>query len=355
MCVLVTYVGVNAAMDRAARWVEAEQDGYLWWKEEWMQLFGANNFVGRGRNRILLAGSSEGREGFLFDEFEAELQGFEVYNSSFSNQTLEALIVVLQYIETVYGPPAMPRKIVLGFTPLTLLDVPPLEATYLPRVIERYSPVVRLDTASRPPRLIRKGWRDSFLARFRYLTHQSRRYQGAVRGVMRASILRVNPELADRSWLRLGLVPSVYHHLPRRDPKERLRELRRLVPAPPDPVARSATVRTQWAVLKDLVVAHGIHLYVVNAPQSTLMRDDYYKTVYADYQRLLRSVVGDTPYLDLARFLHDDEFHDITHPTFAAARRMSRRVAQFIKETDAERHSPSAAPKSPSVDASGRS
>ena len=57
-------------MDRTAGWVEVEQDGYLWWSEEWMQLFGAENFVDHGRNRILLIGSSEAREGFLFDEFE---------------------------------------------------------------------------------------------------------------------------------------------------------------------------------------------------------------------------------------------------------------------------------------------
>src|SRR5262245_35921708 len=108
MCVLLAYVGANAAMDRLARWVEVKQDGYLWWREEWMQLFGAENFVDRGRNRILLAGSSEVREGFLFDEFEAELPGFEVYNNALSNHTLEMLLIVLQYIETAYGPSAMP-------------------------------------------------------------------------------------------------------------------------------------------------------------------------------------------------------------------------------------------------------
>lgn len=355
MCVLAAYVVANVAMDRAAQWVEVEQNGYLWWSEEWMQLFGANNFVNRGRNRILLAGSSEVREGFLFDEFEAELEGFDVYNNAFSNQTLETLIIVLQYIETVYGPSAMPEKIVLGFTPLTLLDVPPLEESYLPRVIERYSPRVRLDIEKRPARLIRKGWGDSFVARYRYLKHQGRRYRGALRGLMRAGILWLSPAMADRYWLRLRLVPSLYHHLPPRDQQERLQALRRILPSPPDPVARAATVRGQWAVLQDLVVTHAIDLYVVNVPQSTFLRDDYYRTTYSEYERLLRDVVGDTPYLDLARFLRDDEFHDMTHPNLAAARRTSRRVAQFIRETDAERHSPSAAPESSSVDASGRS
>ena len=340
-------------MDRLARWVEVEQDGYLWWKEEWMQLFGAENFVDRGGDRILLAGSSEVREGFLFDEFEAELQGFEVYNNAFSNQTLETLVIVLQYIETVYGPSAMPRKIVVGFTPQTLLNVPTLEASYWPRVIDRYSPQVKLDVGSRPARLIRKGRREAVTARYRYFTHQARRYQGALRGVMRAGILSVSPGMADRYWLRLGLVPSLYHHLPRRDQREQLQAFRRVLPSPPDPVAMAATVRAQWAVLRDLMAAHDVELYVVNVPQSSLLRDDYYSAVYDDYEQLLRSVVGDTPYLDLARYLRDDEFFDLTHPTLAAARRTSRRVAQFVREADAGRLPYQAARRS--VNVSGRS
>src|SRR5688572_32008481 len=100
MCVLFTYIGANVAMDRLARWVEVEQDGYLWWGEEWMQLFGANTFLDHGRGRILLTGSSEVREGFLFDEFEAELPGLDVHNGAISNNTVEILLILLQYIET---------------------------------------------------------------------------------------------------------------------------------------------------------------------------------------------------------------------------------------------------------------
>lgn len=339
MCVLVAYAGVNVAMDRAARWVEVKQDGYLWWKEEWMQLFGAENYVDRGRSRILLAGSSEVREGFLFDEFEAELPEFDVYNNAFSNQTLETLIIVLQYIETVYGPSAMPRKIVLGVTPLFLLDVPSLDKVYLPRVIDRYSSLVSLDVGSQPVRLIRKGWFDSLVARYRYLTHQSRRYQGALRGVMRAGILSVAPGLADRYWLRVGLVPSNYHHLPPRDRMERLQALRRNVPSPPDPIALAAKVHPQWAMLRDLMAHHDVDLYVVNMPQSTLMRDDFFAGTYDDYEQLLRSVTSDVPFLDLARDLQDDEFQDVVHANLVAARRISRRVAQFVRKTDAGRHS----------------
>ena len=357
MCVLVAYAGVNVAMDRAAQWVEVEQDGYLWWREEWMQLFGANNFVDRGRNRILLAGSSEVREGFLFDEFEAELHGFEAYNNAFSNQTLETLLIVLQYIETTYGPSAIPQKVVLGIAPLFLLDEPPVERSYWPRVIDSYSPSVSLDVGSRPARLVRKGWFASLSARYRYLTHQSRRYRGALRGVVRAGIVSVSPALADRYWARrsVGLVPSNYHHLPPRDQMERLQALRRNVPSPPDPVAHAASVRAQWAALRDFMVDHEIDFYVVNMPQSTVMLEDYYADTYDDYEQLLRSTIGDVPYLDLARSLRDDEFHDLVHPRVAAARQISRRVAQFVRETDAALHQHPAARLDPFTVAPGRS
>ena len=47
--------------------------------------------------------------------------------------------------------------------------------------------------------------------------------------------------------------------------------------------------------------------------------------------------MSDIPYLDLARELRDDEFHDVVHANLAAARRLSRRVARFVRETDAAR------------------
>jgi hypothetical protein len=322
-------------MDRIARWVEVKQEGYLWWEQEWMQLFGANNFVDRGRGRILLAGSSEVREGFLFDEFEAVLQDFDVYNNAYSNQTLETLLIVLQYIERVYGPTAMPQKIVLGVTPKFLLGEPSLDRSYLPRTINRYSPFVSVDATSQPARLTGKGRLDSLAARYRYLRHQSQRYMGALRGVMRAGILSLAPGLADRYWVRMRLVPSYYHHLPPRDPIERLQTLRRILPSPPDPIAQAATVRAQWTLLKNLAIDYEIDLYVVNMPQSTLLLDDYYVEMYAGYERLLRSLTSGAHYLNLARSLRDDDFYDMTHLKLAAARQTSRRVAQFVRETEA--------------------
>ena len=334
-CVFAAYSGVSITMGSVARWVEVNRDGHLWHREEWLQLFGAQNFVARGRGRILLSGSSETREDFLFDEIEAELSGFEVYNNAYSDHTLTTLLLVLQYIESVYGASAMPEKILLGVTPRFALNDPPIAASYLPRVIDRYSPLVSVDVESQPPRLIPKGWFDSLKSRYRYVAHQSRRYRGALRGITREAVVGLAPSLADQDWFRDRLAPSWYHHLPPIDQEEQLEELRRAGRLAPDPLGRGDRLRLEWARLEDLSIEHDMELYVVNMPQSTLMVEDYYRDYYDDYMRLLRRVVGVTPFLDLSRFLRDDEFHDLTHANLEAARRVSRRVARFVRAADA--------------------
>jgi hypothetical protein len=222
---------------------------------------------------------------------------------------------------------------VLGVTPPFLLDQPSIDRSYLPGVINRYSPFVSLDIESRPARLMRKGWLDSLVARYRYLTHQSRRYKGTVRGVVRWAARGFAPRLADR--MALGLVPSRYHHHLRSiDQQEQLREMRRVLPPLRAPFTIAETVRTQWATLRHFMTVHDIDLYVVNMPQSTFLLDDYYAPIYDEYRQLLGSLTDDTPFLDLARSLRDDEFYDVTHLNLVSARQTSRRVAHFMRETE---------------------
>ena len=336
-CAVLVYVVANLAMDGLARRMEVSQRAYLWWQEEWMQLFGPANFVDRGKHRILLSASSEGREGFLFDEFEAELQGSDVYNNSYSRHSLTALLLVLQYIEVAYGPSAIPRKIVVGATPEFVFNLPLIQNSYLPRVIDRYSSHVRVDLESSPPRLVPKSWLDSVAGRYFFLTHQSRRYRNALRAVRRAVIERVAPELAGSYWVRLQLVPSTYHHLPRRDQAAELKRAKRVGLAAPDPVASAESLRVEWAALERFVKDRNIDLYVVVLPQSTWWINAWYEETYDDYRRILRDVVGNTPFLDLADFLRDDEYYDMTHATLASAKRISQRVARFVRETDESR------------------
>ena len=271
VCLLAGYTAVHVTMERVARWVEIDQRGYLWWSEEWLQLFTPTNFVNRGQGRILLSGRSEAREGFLFDEFEAELPGFEVYQNSYSTSTMGVFLVVLRYIEAVYGPSAMPDKIVLGVAPRFTLNYPAVEESHILPAINRYSPYVSVDLGSYPPRLVPKGRLESLLSRYNLLTHQSRRYWGALRGVFRALVLAVRPDWAGRYWLRYQLVPSMYHHRPPRPSKQWQIDRALSQPHPTaDPSGKETIIRSEFAMLADMAARHQIDLYVVLLPASEM-------------------------------------------------------------------------------------
>ena len=72
----------------------------------------------------------------------------------------------------------------------------------------------------------------------------------------------------------------------------------------------------------------------MNLPEGPWTELFYDEGIYDEYLRLLREAIGHTPYLDLRRFLQEDEFHDWAHPTRAGAERVSERVVQFLIETD---------------------
>ena len=110
-----------------------------------------------------------------------------------------------------------------------------------------------VDLRTSPPRLVDKGWIDSAAARYRLLTHQSRRYQGAARGVMRAAVGWLAPDLSVRYRVRFKLGPAYYHHLPPRDKAEHLERARRSGLRMPDPVERAESVRAEWAALERFV------------------------------------------------------------------------------------------------------
>ena len=186
----------------------------------------------------------------------------------------------------------------------------------------------------------RPGWcaRDGSIRSCRateYLKHQSRRYKGAVRGVMRWAILTFAPGVADRRCVWASCRPDIIITFGRSTGRSGCRRCGGSFPPLRAPETIAATVRMQWAMLHDFTADHDIDLYVVNMPQSTFLLDDYYAQIYDEYRQLLRSLTGDAPFLDLARSLRDDEFYDVTHVNLVAARRTSRHVAQFMREMEA--------------------
>ena len=76
----------------------------------------------------------------------------------------------------------------------------------------------------------------------------------------------------------------------------------------------------------------GVELYVVNLPELSWNRELYKPGRYEAYLELVKSALGDTPFLDLRTFLADEDFFDDAHPVWPAGFRVSQRVAAFIDE-----------------------
>ncbi len=72
-------------------------------------------------------------------------------------------------------------------------------------------------------------------------------------------------------------------------------------------------------------------------PQSRWLVEEQYGSTYDDYLKEVRIALGDTPFLDLGRFLPEDKYFDLIHPNLEGAELVSRRIAKFIRDTDAAR------------------
>jgi len=326
-CAAAAWCVSVAALERLARWAEARPNVYLWWWEEWMQLFSPNNYVGRGDGRVLLCGASEMREGFLVDELALALPGHSVYQDACSLATLQSVRLRLEYIETVHGPSAMPDAVVLGLTPRFCLDLPPTAEVPAIAAIDRYSPRARVDFGQRPPRLAEKGLMEGLAARRRLLAHQGVRYRAAVM----AAGMALQPGALEHLGRGSKLRPPKWH---RHRPLDQGRyaavaaETRRTWSYALAP----ESVRFELGAIRDLCARHGTLLVPIEMPQASWVRATYPDGFRTEYRALVQDALGGAPPLDLELLLADAEFFDWAHPTEEGARRITRAAAQRVAE-----------------------
>jgi len=311
---------------------------YLWGDEEWLQLFSPASYVEHGPTRVLLIGSSETREALLPDYFDEGLPGHRSYVYGLSAGTLEDVILSLQYIEEAYGPTAMPDKLVLGISFRMVMNYsewgPPLRES-----IDKYSPYYSVDLESSPHGLVAKDRFQSLVSRLHLAGHQGTRYRSAVRVLAQTAHEQPTTEPWHPLWSQLGLTPAMNHKFESNDKQQywdavlrgrawywRLGSLQ--------PSTRATTIRRDFANLLEISQTYGTELYVVNAPEGPWTELFYDDGVYDEYLLLVREAIGTTPFLNLRRFLVEDEFHDWAHANRLGAIRVSNRVVQFIEETD---------------------
>ncbi len=335
-CVVAAYAASHVVMGYAARYAEIDLGAYLWWQEEYLQLFTPSNYENRGTDRLLIYGPSESREAFMPKRLTELLPTLKAYQHSQSIGTIDDGLVVLNYIEQAYGSAAMPRSILLGITTRFISNIRG-EPSPLFRAINRYSPDFKLDESTKPPTLVHKSFLESYFARLRFINRQQQRYRSSIRAIVRHYLIMLKPSLEENEWLARQLTPAKYYHL-RRLPIEATKEwLSRpgsfweAVHAWKPAEDRGQIIRNLSAY-KAIAKRHHTDLYVVNMPELSWNRKLYQPGAYEAYLAAVTDALGHAPFLDLRTYLSDDDFFDSCHATKAGSIKVSTRVAAFIIE-----------------------
>jgi hypothetical protein len=347
--IVLLFFVVNTGLLRLADWAEAKYGYYPLRNEDYLRCLLPSMYENRGRNRILLAGPSEVREGFLGDQFENELPGMSVFNGGLSQGTFDDLLISLDYIKKVYGPSAMPEVMVLGITPRYVANIlsengqSPLVAS-----INRYSPYYRVEQTPEGSKLVPKSAWDGFVSWLRFLPKNQSRYRPALSAAsyeIYRRLLETNA-IAGRTGIgkmlerrvRDNRLPYKYHN--NRHPWKD-EALKAWLNEPEsfwfksklwDPEKDKARVQEQFAKLKQIARDWNIRLYVVNTPEHPLVRNSYPPGRYEQYLQLVTETLQDTPLLNLRDLLAPNEFFDLAHPTYAGAQRETAQVVRFLKE-----------------------
>jgi hypothetical protein len=340
-------LALNVGLLRLSSWAEVRYSLYPFREEDHLRYLLPTMYENRGHNRLLLAGPSEAREGFLDRPFDQELGGIQAFNAAQSLGTLDDLLVSLEYIDKVYGDDAKPKILVVGITPRYVANIPSDEESPLVGAINRYSPYYRVEkTALGGSHLVRKSRFEGWLGWARFQQKQHVRYRPALGGLLYEAYGRYlqGNALAD------GLAPILERYVAASTSPNRLRdhgpwrldELQTMFFARKsfwsktrdwDPSEDASRLETQLTGLKRLATNWGTQLYVVNLPEHPMVRRAYKGERYQKYQSLTREALGDTPFLDLRELLSAEEFFDIAHPTFEGAQRETELVVEFVKKS----------------------
>lgn len=330
---LAMAAGTCLLLEQIARFAEIRLGAFLWRKDATLRLFAAHNYVGRGKERLLILGPSEARESLFPEEIGAIVTGLVPYQHAQHLGTLEEALVTLDYIERAYGPTAMPEALLVGITPRFIANIRQ-EPSPLYEAINRFSPHFEVRDESRAPRLAPRTMISAVRARAEVLRVQPDRYRRGVFAVVTAAAGTTAPSIpADRRvWGRVRQANYLQHRI---ISDEQIHWWLNNGDAAAvhawDPERDRHTIVHQLARLRSYADRFRTRLYVVNLPEMSWNRELYDPQRYASYMSIVRTGIGDTPFLDLRMFIPDDEFYDSAHTMWSGGRRVSRRVGEFIE------------------------
>jgi hypothetical protein len=384
-CAVGLYAALIAGFGGFATWAEAHGHAHPYGPGEEMFRFLLPSVVGRpGRDRIMLIGSSTAQEALQYEQFEAAFPGTDAYQVSYSEATLDDILVALDYVARAYGEAALPDALVVGLETRSLANLPrtfgpnqgllvgeaewdleeEIEGEYLFAAINQYSPYFSVTATDTGSMLVPKAALESWWARLRFATQkQQPRYRSALAALLnrvlngpgpnlelalglpelvdirnpfaRRSIgvfarwIAGNPTTAFRSWIAAYVGPYAHRYPP-------TAEFEREEGAEAgigfwDPDAEAELVSAQLRRLRERSAARGIQLFVVLVPEHPFTRSQISSERDAALLLLVQRALGDTPFIDLRSRFGADVFADDAHVRAPAAQLVTAEVIRAVE------------------------
>ena len=335
------WVGGVQFGESLARRAEEDPGIYLWGEENWLVPLTASQWRPRrgDKDRLLVLGPSEVREGVLIDVLAAALDR-PVSLVGLSMGTINDARVLLDLVESRYGSAAVPEEILLGVSTRFLLNAAYAGTPFLD-AIDRYSEF-RVERAGEVPRLVPKDSVSAVWSRLRWIGHQGHRYREAVRFFGQSLVNRWSSLGADFSRYR----PPRYHSRSPRNKKPFFEFARTGLRSNPnafyfyeplrtmDPAAHAAAICRRFEGWVAQCRKLGIRLRIVNLPEGPWAEEFYAPGRYEDYEALLAGLTADLAFFDARHLLSGDQFYDWNHPTRDGAERLTEHLITFLHAVD---------------------
>jgi hypothetical protein len=331
-------------LGRVADWAETQADAYPFQAESWLRYLLPSLFSGRGTGRIMIVGSSDAREGLLYEYFDEAFPERRTFQAATSLGNLDDIRLAMEYVERVYGEEALPDVAIIGIGTQTASNFP--ESRPLELAINRYSPYLRIENTPEGRELVDKTRWEEWKARWAFSAAKSpaRFRTGLTAWLGHVAFGTDRPAPVEASnWkermartIESSIGPyQVHGDWPVLDDDALLEVMADSTTRWPslhawDPESSAATIERTLGRLMDQFDRHGTEIFIVILPERSTSRVMYGPGFYERYVSIIRGAATDNPVLDLHDFLPDSLFVDATHPNRVGAVRMTGKVIEFI-------------------------
>ena len=368
-CIVLGMISISS-------WAERKLDAFPFKQEDWLRYLLPSRFTGEDKERIMLTGPSTVRENLLYRQFEEAFPEFSIYQGGISLGTIDDVTASMEYIKKVYGTNALPDIVVLGISPRFIDNIPDKRPFSLG--LDLYSPFYTARHTNSGIELIHKGPVDSLKARLKFLIHkQPGRFRTALLAILNewlsdgngvdldpdadktqrtaqqqlveklfkhpisASVIRNGQfkRALDFEFTQvLAWLISPYKYL--LDKPAKVEGLNNWLTDPDswwrtvyswNPAETQAQTSASIKRFTGFIKMHNIKLMVINFPERDISRELYDDAHYQAYLDIVRTSLGNVPFLNYREFSRTEEFYDAEHTVYRGSLRLSNEVIKELK------------------------